>query len=264
MDWKENLPEDMRDSESLKKFTDVGSLAKSYLNIEKMASNSIRIPSDEATPEDKAEVYQKVMRHMPELMLKPNPDSTEQMTEFHRMLGVPENTDGYEANEIKNLGDDIIGELRQLAYKTNMTKAQFKAYVEQMDEMQGLTKQQQQESLTLQNAELKDKWGLATEDRLSVVEKHLEENGLGQLANYTPAQIEGHYKMALALKGVAQAHSQPTQHTSRLAPQEAKAQIAEIERNPDFLDGHQNPTEHRRLFLKKIELMRAANPELYS
>ena len=263
MEWMDNLSDEIKGNDGLKKFDSVEALAKSYVNLEAMKGNSIRIAGPDASAEDKAAVYQKVMSHMPELMLKPNLDSPDQSTEYYRMLGVPESIDGYESTEIK-LDDDTISELKKLAFSTNMTKAQFNAYAKQMEEMNEFTVQQNDDARTRMGAELKTEWGMAFDDRYSVVEKHLSENpDLGNIDHMTPAQIRGHYAIAKSLTGSAQAHSQPTA-SRNITPDEATRQIQEIMNNPLFLDGYENMQEHHRLVKRRIELMRQANPEEYA
>jgi hypothetical protein len=263
MEWKESLSDEQK--ASVEKFNSVEDLVKSYLNIEATSSNSLRIPGPDSTAEQKAQSYQKVMKHMPELMLKPNMEDDIQAEEYYRMIGVPVDADGYDAGDTQ-LDDATIGELKQLAVNTKMTKVQFKNYISDMDKMNNFTQTQREESLTLQGAQLKDVWGLATPDRLKVVESHLAENNLGVLANYSPEQIQGHYNVAISLVGKAQAHSQPTP-TNGLVPDEAKAQLVEV--SAQLFDKqldlqHTNPVKYKNLMDKRITLMEAANPARYS
>lgn len=260
MEWKENLSEELQGS--LSKFNSVEDLAKSYLNIEKMNGNSVRAPGPDATPEARAENYQKVMNLMPELMVRPNLDDSVQMAAYNASIGVPDNLDGYDPGE-NTLGEAVLSELKTLAQDTGMTKTQFKAYAQRMNEMQAQTQQNNDDVLLAQNAELSGIWGLATQDRVKVVEKHLADNNLGTLANYTPDQIQGHYGVAVSLVGQAQAHNQPVT-TTALAPDEAKSQLNELRNNPDFRDAQTNPVNHKRLVMKQIDLMKAANPSEYS
>jgi hypothetical protein len=264
MDWKETLSDEYKDSAVAKKFGSSDELVKSYQHLESRLGGSIRIPSAEATPEDKAEVYQKVMKSMPELMLKPNLENAEQSAEYYQMLGVPKNIDDYDAGDTK-LDADMVNQLRQLGAKTNMTQAQFKAYIRSMDDMNGITQQQTEDARIRMGAELKTEWGMAFEDRYAVVEKHLQENpDLGPIENMNPSQLRGHYAVARSLNGTAQMHSQPTPASNMLAPDEARAQIHEIRNNPAFLDATVDRNEHKRLVAKNIELMKSANPGRYS
>lgn len=54
--WYDSFPEDLKASESLKKFKDPVMLAKSYLNLEKMNGNSIRLPRDDMPQAEKQAV----------------------------------------------------------------------------------------------------------------------------------------------------------------------------------------------------------------
>ena len=265
MEWMESLPEELQGNEGLKKFESIEKLAESYVNLESRAGNSIRIVGPDASEDDKAETYQKVMKHMPELMLKPNPENAEQMKEYYAMLGVPEDVDGYEwAGE--GLTPEVVAELRNLALETNMSRAQFKAYVGRMAEMTDSTKQIREDARVRQGAELKGEWGLAFEDRYAVVERFLEENeGLGKVESMNPEQMKAYYGLAKALLGKPQVGSHPVVTKGAITPEEAKAQIVEIERNPAFMSV--NPAdraEHMRLIHKRVELLRLTDPARYA
>ena len=263
MEWMESLSDELKGDEGLKKFESVESLAKSYKNLEALKGNSIRIAGPDASEEDRAAIYQKVMKHMPELMLKPNPEAPEQMREFYSMLGVPEDTSGY-GYDGTGLNEELVGELRALAKDTNMTKTQWKAYVKRMDEMSEMTTQQREESRVRMGAELKTEWGMAFEDRYSVVEKFMQENpGLGTVESLNPEQMKTYYSLSKSLLGKPQAGTQPPPRGA-ITPDEARAQIKELENHPAFMSN--NPSdrmEHMRLIKKRIELMRYANPEKY-
>ena len=265
MEWMDNLPEELKESEGLKKFGSVEDLAKSYVNLEGLRGNSIRIAGPDASAEDKAAVYKKVMTHMPELTLKPDPESPEQSKEFYTMLGVPEKPEDY-VWEGDGLDAEVLTQLKIVGHNAHMTKEQFKAYANQMAEMQTVTNQTKEDARLRNGAELKGEWGMAFEDRYAVVEKYLSERpGLGGIETMSPAQIKIYYNDAIALTGKPQINSQPASQSGALTPQEAKARIQEIDGNPLF--GSSDPTqrhEHNRLLIKRIELMKQAYPERYS
>jgi hypothetical protein len=60
VDWKESVPQEYR--ESISKFNDVGTMAKSYVEMEKMIGSRVKIPDDTSTPEEKSAFYQKLGR----------------------------------------------------------------------------------------------------------------------------------------------------------------------------------------------------------
>jgi hypothetical protein len=265
MEWMDNLTdEDLKGDEGLKKFDSIDALAKGYKNIEAYSGNSIRINGPEASAEDKSATYQKVMKHMPELMLRPNPDDPEQMAEYYSMLGVPKSTEDYDAGET-SLTPEMIGELKQLAADTHMTRPDFKIYAKRMDEMNGATKQNNEDTRLAMGAELKGEWGLAFEDRYQMAENHIKENpGFGSIENMTPDQIRAHYETARSLIGKPQAHSQPNHGNNAMTPDEAKYQMDEIMNNVAYMSSEpQHRQEHQRLLIKMNELRKASDPELY-
>jgi hypothetical protein len=264
MEWMESLSDELKGNEGLKKFESMEALANGYINLESRAGNSIRIAGPDATAEAKAETIQKVMTHMPELMLRPNPDSAEQTKEYHAMRGVPEDADGYSIEGIEGLSEDVVNELKQLAHGTNMSKSQFKIYATKMAEMQGFTNQQKEEARTTMGAELKTEWGMAFEDRYAVVERHLNENpGLGSIEHMSPDQIKAHYEVSRGLNGVKQAFSQPAS-APIMTPAEAQAQIKEIDTNPRFWSAEPADRQYQKeMQAKRTDLMRLASPDLY-
>jgi hypothetical protein len=259
----ENLSEDLRGDEGLKKFPTVEELAKSYKNLEAFKGNSIRIAGPDASEEERSAIYQKVMKHMPELMLKPNPEAPEQMREFHAMLGVPDDISGYEYDGT-NLTPEMVAEFKMAAKEADMTKAQWKKQIKIWDEMGAATQQQKEEARTRMGAELKGEWGMAFEDRYHVVEKFIEENpGLGNIDSMSPEQIKTYYNLSKSLLQQPQTGTQPPPRGA-ITPEEARAQIAEIKNNPAFMST--NPAhrqEHQRLMKKHIELLKMSDPQKY-
>ena len=80
-DVVQTFPEEIRGEATLQKFNDVGAIAKSYIELEKMNGNSIRLPAKDAKPEDlqkwRDEQGPKLMPHLPTLgfdLPPPSPD----------------------------------------------------------------------------------------------------------------------------------------------------------------------------------------------
>ena len=252
--------EDLRGHKGLEKFESVDALANSYLNMESMQGNSLRIPSADASLEVKAESYKKVIARMPELMLRPNPDSPEQMQEYYTMLGVPDSMEGYSSEGI-NLPTELLEELKTLAHSNHFTKTQWQGYVGKMAEMQGTTNQNAEDARMRMGAELKTEWGLAFEDRYGVVERHLEENpDAGRIEDMSPAQMKYFYNTSRSLIGTSQVNNQPMQHTGRFAPEELKARIKEIEDDQRFRSNDpQDRIYSLELMKKKLKLQQDLN-----
>jgi hypothetical protein len=265
MEWMDNLTdEDLKTNKSLATLESVDQLAKAFIETKAMQGNSIRINGPEASEEDVAATYQKVIKHMPNLMLKPNPDNPEQMAEYYSMLGVPKDVEGYETGESKMDGD-LMGQLKQLATKHHWSRDQWKGYLADMESMQGQTKQNKEDTRLAMGAELKGEWGLAFDDRYQMAENHIKENpGLGNIENMSPDQIRAHYDVARSLIGKPQAHNQPNHGNNAMTPDEAKYQMNEIKGNPAWMsDEPQHRQKHAQLLKDMHKLRIASDPAKY-
>ena len=93
-EWQTSVPEALRPK--VAKFKDVGSLAKSYVELESAAGSMVRIPADDAPAEEKAKFYSKI--------------------------GRPEKAEAY---ELAGEADDV-SLFAPMALEANLTKAQAK------------------------------------------------------------------------------------------------------------------------------------------
>jgi len=235
MEWLENLSDELKESNTLKQYTSLESALKGLIETKSMQGNSIRIHGPDASEAAIAENYQKIIKHFPHLVMKPNPDNAEQTKEFYQMMGVPEDVDGY-LWEGEGLDTTLVSELKTLAHDTGMSKTQFNKYIKRMTEMQAESNQRSQQERVRQGAELKTSWGMAFEDRYAVVEKHLKDNpGLGDVSRMSPAEMQAHYQMSRSLNGTKQMNRQPYVSDTRNSPEEAGLKIKEIMGNPLYL-----------------------------
>lgn len=102
--WLETLPEDIKKDPSLQTFKDPASLAKSWVNAQKMiGADKVVIPGENATDEEKAAFYNK--------------------------LGRPESAEKYElkAPEGYTLDDATTKSFKEAAHKLGLTTAQANA-----------------------------------------------------------------------------------------------------------------------------------------
>ncbi len=72
--WVDDLPEDLRKADTLKKFKDPTGAIKGYIELEKQLGKSIKVPTDKSTPEE--------------------------IEAFYTKIGRPESRGGYELNEM--------------------------------------------------------------------------------------------------------------------------------------------------------------------
>ena len=81
-DWRSGLPEEVRNDPSLSDIKDVGSMAKSYINGQKLiGKNRIALPVEGATDEE--------------------------ISMFHSQLGRPEKADGYQFGDRPSLPEGM-------------------------------------------------------------------------------------------------------------------------------------------------------------
>lgn len=93
--WKESLPEELRNDPSLTSILDIGSLAKSYIHGQKMiGKDKIVIPDKFATEDDWGNIYKK--------------------------LGVPDSVDKYEFKTPEGVSEDFLKGFKEMAVKSGI------------------------------------------------------------------------------------------------------------------------------------------------
>jgi hypothetical protein len=108
--WLDSLPDELKGSDSLKKFKDVPGLAKSYVELEKHLGGTLKMPNDTSKPEE--------------------------WEAFYNKLGRPEKPEGYGFKAPETLppgvewNEDLAKEFSTVAHKYGLTKNQASAMVE--------------------------------------------------------------------------------------------------------------------------------------
>jgi hypothetical protein len=102
--WLSSLPDELKTSESLKKFKDIPSLANSYIGLEKSLNSRIAVPKNDA--------------------------SNEEWHKFYARLGLPEDkryTDKREADDEKYLSS-----YEEMFYNSGLSKRQGEKLLENL------------------------------------------------------------------------------------------------------------------------------------
>ena len=261
-DWRLNLPPEVKDAPSLKDYKDVGSLAKSHVELQKMLGNSLRPPGPDAAPEARQEFLTKLQKQYPELVNGKDENA------LLSALGKPEDPKEYVAPKDVSLPDDVMGRVRETAKTLGLTKKQ----AEKAFEVYGLEYTAQQQNIQKAQQALKQEWGAALEERTKLVAVAAEKMG------FPPAVVDiiksgkGSAEEMKAFLNVAKAlgldkpgnevsQQQGTGGTrTTLTPLEASQQLMEIRKRKEFWDGSSNPvlTEHlRKQVLKLTEIAHA-------
>ncbi|MFV2057716.1 MAG: hypothetical protein ACC707_14715, partial [Thiohalomonadales bacterium] len=72
--WRDVLPDDLKTNGVLSGITSISQMAKMTVDARQYGSNSVRIPSEDATEEDRGKFITDIVAKVPTLMVKPNPE----------------------------------------------------------------------------------------------------------------------------------------------------------------------------------------------
>src|SRR5437899_2786204 len=152
--WRDDLPAEFKGEKSLESLKDIPSLAKSYIESQKMIGGSIRIP--DAKDEKRGE----------------------KMTEIYRKLGVPEKADDYKlaapiiAKGVE-LTDTEVKSFAEAAHKANISPEQAQHLLNYYGEtVKALIPNYEADSKKCVE-DLKGQWGAGTERNMGVARRAL-------------------------------------------------------------------------------------------
>ena len=221
-DWRSMIPEEIRDHKSLAHFTDVGAMAKSYVNAQSMiGADKLAIPGKHATDEDWGEVYRK--------------------------LGRPETPDGYElANEMPEgieQSDDMLSWFKGAAHEAGLTPSQAQkllgGYNQFLGTQVGADEGQIQQMRETAEVELKKEYGAAYSDRITNGNAAMQEFGSAELSEIQLADgrlLGDHPGIIKMMVNVSEFINSKigedvlagTKSSGGLTPDDARAKLAEI------------------------------------
>lgn len=270
--FNDSLPEDLRSNESLANFKDIGSLAKSYVETKAMQGNSIRIPSEEASDEDRKAFNEKLISQMPSLMLKPDFENAEQSNEFYRTLGMPEEANGYEMPKVEGIEmpEERGVALAKIAHEAGLSKGQFNKVMEAALQLDVQAAEDQATNLQEEAKALHTEWGMAFDERKNMVTAVAKHTGapdrLIAAIEADEAGVETMQwllKMSAFVKGESneigtQTGDDSQGGDSKMTPSEARGMISDIQANKKHPYWNQNDPAHGDALKKMVELQTAA------
>lgn len=163
--WQETMGID--GDASFEKFTTPESFTKSYRDMEVYARGAMRIPSEDASDEVRAEFIARIS------------DIDGVMATPENYTAPPEKAEGYEFNAVEGFtGDESIGELKTAALALGMTNAQADGIHKFLASNVVANSKAANESTEAGLAELKGLWGNAFEQKAQAVENTI--NALSQ------------------------------------------------------------------------------------
>lgn len=251
-DWLAALPDDLKTDPNVAKFKSPTDLAKSYVEASKMIGGSIRPPGPDATPEARKEYIAKVLQTAPELVVADDDEA------LYKRLGRPEKAEDYTVSEEIAKGIDLA-QAREQAKAAGLTKKQFEALAKQTAEARA----QASAAVEKEHAALKQEWGMAHADRVLAAAAAAKKMGLSDATvaaiaagQATASETRLFYQIA-KVAGVDAKEITAQRDggaNAPLTPEEAKAQLAEIQANPDYWNDTKNPARHKYLMEKALKL----------
>lgn len=158
--FKDHISEEFRSDSSLEDIKDLDSLAKGYIHSQKMLGSSIRIPTEDSSPEAINDFYSK-LQQVPGVVRLPDEDTPEAMGELFNKLGRPESFDKYEFKDNQaHIDPDKLTEFKQTAHEMGLSNSQAQKLLGFYEEaVLGPELQNFTESKEQGEALLKQQWG---------------------------------------------------------------------------------------------------------
>jgi len=155
--------------------SDAAGLAKQWADAQSYIGSSIRVPSQEAGEEDRKAFYEKIQKHAPDLIPRPDADDQAAMDALWSQLGRPADAAEYQLPE--GLNAEQVGDLTKYAHEAGLTNTQFKSLVSKMAEQETVAQEQAKQAHEQSIAALRQEWGQAFEQNIQTVARLAEQTG---------------------------------------------------------------------------------------
>lgn len=232
-EFRDSLPEEIRGNSAFDNVKDLNDLATQYVNAQSFLGSSIRIPSENASDEDRQKFYDKVLNAAPNLMPKPNMEDSASVAAVYAALGRPADADTYALE-----GVELSPEMKKAAHEAGLTQDQFKAVYQQFVQPSIDNNAAHLAQLKAGRDELAKEWGYAFQTKEQTAQALLQKTSAptslveaaqkGELNADTLRWIDS-LVTSIGKEGLDLVNH--GQGGGRMTPAEAKAQIAEIMNN---------------------------------
>jgi len=268
------LPEEYRENAAFKDFKDIGGLASSFVNLQSMIGNSVRIPGEDASDEDRTAFNDKLREKVPALMSRPNFDDAEQTANFYKDLGVPDEAGSYEIPQVDipegvNFDPESLIPFKDIAKKHNMTPGQFKGVMEDFQAMSFANATAQNESQKTAMGELATEWGHAYEGNMKTAMNIAAKTGAPESViegmkngHVPPNMVKYFHSLAsrFGKEGTDLGSDNSDNNDGKMAPGEAQAQLNEMLDNKQHAYWNSKDPNHEHAKKKAMALTLMANP----
>ncbi len=260
--WRDNLPDDLKDHTSLKDVKDVAGLAKQFVDTLSAQGQMIRIPGTDAGAEAFTNFHAKLAEKVPGLIPTPDPENTDQMGALYTRMGRPAEAIGYEHPE--GVDPTQMADFATLAHGLGLTNTQYKGMLSELVKHTATRNEATDADFDQGIRSLKQEWGIVYEDNLQLVQSVMKGTGAPKefmelaASNKLPAaSLRWLHSIGKQL-GSEGINFQKDESSTRLAPAEAKARAAEImadEKGPYWDGAH---PQHKEYVQRVVDLNRAA------
>lgn len=234
------VSDEYKDSTIIKETPDVNAMVKQFIDQQTHLGNSLRLPSEHASDDDRKAFATKVMEKVPSLMFKPDGAKDDELQLIYKSLGKPEAADKYALDEGLEVNEETLKGLSELAFGLNLNNTQLSGVIKHMVDMEANLTAAEKVTAETDAAILTKDWGSAKDQKVAAVVKLAE-------ATKAPAGLIAALKEGGAnsdtykwLDGIATAltggeginfDNNDSTPTGSLTPTEAKHQISEIMSN---------------------------------
>jgi hypothetical protein len=251
VNWRDDLPDDIRDHQSLATINDVNALAKGYVHAQSMiGADKIPVPGKWADDDDWSEVYSR--------------------------LGRPGDSDGYEIDAGgAEVDEDFMGWFKGTAHNAGLNNRQAQmiaqAYMEMAGENAGAEQVDTDQMRAQVESDLRKEYGNAYEDRLEMGNGFIDEfgeDGLTDLVLADGMPLRNHPAFVKTLINAANfIHTNVSEDAVvgnkdniSITPKEAQAQVNELMR-PDSPYWDRRHPMHQQMVDEVQELMQQIHIE---
>ena len=253
-DWRTAIPEDLRSDPSLTDIKDVGNLAKSYINSQKLiGKNRISLPGEGAT--------------------------NQEWGQFYDSLGRPEKPDAYNFGERPVMAEGLEydeqfeGAFKNLAHQAGLTSNQAKTLFDGYHEyVNGKVTSEGQDSAAQAGQwvdSLKKEFGKAYDERVDLAQRAVQTYGSPELNEWLDNTGMGNNPMIVKMfakigEGLAEGRSDATsQRSFTMTPDQARQEIARYNRDSDFMQAYNSGDHggHAEAVAKMNNLFQLAYPD---
>jgi hypothetical protein len=239
MDWRDEIPEELRSTTLVQEAKDIGSIVKQAVDFQRMLGGSIRVPSEHASDDERQAFLEKVGRHG----LVPR----DKFTEFVR----PAEPSAYslpsppsDAEQI-GLSQGLVDQWKAQAHELGLSPEQFNKFAEKQIEQVRAAAQARADRFGKVDSDLKGDWGEeAYEARKNLALQAAQKFGGEDLVAYLADNPDAVVIKALAEagklfaeRGTGDLQPRPSFAETR---EEASIKLSEIANNPNhpFNMGH--------------------------